>query len=75
MESGEAKEILSVVAGDRVLAADASGKTIFSSVVYVPHKDNTDIAIFTHISTDSRDVKVIHMCILIIIYGYVLAYI
>ena len=44
--------------GDRVLAADAAGRTSYSDVVYVPHRANSDDALFTHITTASgRDIK------------------
>jgi hypothetical protein len=33
------------------------GKPVFSSVVYVPYKANSDSALFTHIATANRDVK------------------
>jgi Hint module len=41
-----------------VLAADAAGRTSYSDVVYVPHRANSDDALFTHITTASgRDIK------------------
>jgi Hint module len=44
--------------GDRVLSADAAGRTSYSDVVYVPHGANSDDALFTHITTASgRDIK------------------
>jgi hypothetical protein len=47
-----------VRAGDRVLAADSSRRTLFSDVVFVPHGANTDKALFTHIATtQGRDIK------------------
>ena len=57
MESGELKAISSVRVGDRVLAANAAGKTVASPVVYVPHGANKESALFAHIATEKRDVK------------------
>jgi hypothetical protein len=58
MESGDVKTISEVQIGDRVLAADATGKTLFSDVVFLPHEKNKESATFTHISTaNGRDVK------------------
>lgn len=58
MESGDVKSIADIIAGDRVLAADASGKTMFSPVVYVPYGPNQDTALFAHITTKNRDIKI-----------------
>jgi hypothetical protein len=53
LESGIVKAIAEVQIGDRVLAADSTGKTLF-----VPHGANKDTALFAHISTvNGRDVK------------------
>jgi Hint module len=58
LESGEKKPISEVRAGDRVLAADASRRTLFSEVVFVPHGSNADKTVFTHITTTQRrDIK------------------
>ena len=58
MQNGEVKRISDIQVGDIVLAADVSGKTSFSPVVYVPHRENEDRATFVHITTVSlRDVK------------------
>ena len=57
MESGEVKAISSVRVGDRVLAANTAGKTVVSPVVYVPHGANKENALFVHIATNNRDVK------------------
>ena len=58
LESGEVKAISDVRVGDRVLSADAAGRTSFSDVVYVPHRANSNDALFTHITTASgRDIK------------------
>ena len=58
LESGEVRAISDVRVGDRVLAADAAGRTSYSDVVYVPHRANSDDALFTHITTSSgRDIK------------------
>jgi len=58
LESGASKLLSEVVVGDRVLAASAAGKTLFSPVVAIPHALNDVVAVFQHISTDSgRDIK------------------
>jgi hypothetical protein len=58
LESGEVRAISDVRVGDRVLSADAAGRTSYSDVVYVPHRANSDDAPFTHITTASgRDIK------------------
>ena len=58
LESGEVRAISDVRVGDRVLSADATGRTSYSDVVYVPHRANSDDALFTHITTASgRDIK------------------
>lgn len=58
LESGALKLISDVRIGDRVLAADINGRTIFSDVLVVPHKPNDDIAEFVVLATASgRDIK------------------
>ena len=58
LESGDLKAISDVIVGDRVLAANAAGNTVYSEVIFVPHGANTEIALFTQISTvDGRDIK------------------
>ena len=58
LESGEVRAISDVRVGDRVLAADAAGQNSYSDVVFVPHRANSDDALFTHITTASgRDIK------------------
>jgi predicted extracellular nuclease len=58
LESGEVRAISDVRVGDRVLSADAAGRTSFSDVVYVPHMANSDNALLTHITTASGcDIK------------------
>ena len=58
LESGEVRSIADVSVGDRVLTADAAGRTSYSDVVFVPHRANNDDALFTHITTTSgRDIK------------------
>jgi Hint module len=58
LESGTSKAMSDVAVGDRVLAADITGKTAFSDVVYVPHARNSQRAVFARISTESgRDVQ------------------
>jgi Hint module len=58
LESGEVRAISDVRVGDRVLAADAVGRTSYSDVVFVPHRANSDDALFTRITTASgRDIK------------------
>ena len=51
MQEGEMRAISEVTVGDRVLAADVSGETLFSEVVFVPHGDNKESAPFGHIRT------------------------
>ena len=51
------RAISEVTVGDRVLAADVSGETLFSEVVFVPHGASKESALFAHITTESgRDV-------------------
>jgi hypothetical protein len=58
MEDGQTKAISEVVIGDRILSADAHGKTSFSPVVYVPHSANQVEASFVTVSTAAgRSVK------------------
>ena len=58
MQNGDVKAISEIQVGDVVLAADASGKTSFSSVVYVPHGPNEYSVNFVHITTSGHhDVK------------------
>ena len=58
LESGEVRVMSDVRVGDRVLAADAAGRTSYSDVVFVPHRANNDDALFTLITTASgRDIK------------------
>ena len=58
LESGEVRAMSDVRVGDRVLSADAAGRTSYSDVVYLPHRANSDDALFTHITTASgRDLK------------------
>jgi Hint module len=58
LESGEMKAISEVNVGDRVLSANADGKTSFSEIVYVPHGANKESTIFVQVTTASgRDVK------------------
>ena len=58
LESGEVRAISDIRVGDRVLSADAAGRTSYSDVVFVPHRANSDGALFTHITTASgRDIK------------------
>ena len=47
----EIRFISDVRVGDRVLAADAAGRTFYSDVVFLPHGTNTRRSLFTHIST------------------------
>jgi Hint module len=49
--SGEMVAISQVKVGDQVLAADATGRTFYSEVVFLPHGTNNEKAEFTHIST------------------------
>lgn len=58
MQNGVVKPISEIQVGDVVLAADASGKTSFSSVVYVPHGANDYSVNFVQITTSGlHDVK------------------
>ena len=58
MESVGAMPISRIRIGDRVLACDAAGRTLYSDVVFVPHGPNKDSAHFVHITTDSgRDIR------------------
>jgi hypothetical protein len=58
MESGDLKPISMVQIGDRILAANADGKTSFSDVVYIPHGTNMKRTSFAMLTTASgRDIK------------------
>lgn len=58
MESGGSKAMSSIQVGDRVLAANAEGKTHFSEVVFIPHGGNSDEATFIYATTETgRDLK------------------
>ena len=58
MESVGDRSISDIRLGDRVLAADAAGRTFYSDVVFVPHGPNKDSALFSHITTThGRDIK------------------
>jgi Hint module len=58
VESVGATPISCIRVGDRVLAADALGRTFYSDVVFVPHGPNKQSALFVHISTaHGRDIK------------------
>jgi len=58
MESGETQTIASVRVGDRILAADAQGRTSFSPIVALPHKPNNLASTLSHITTEQgRDIK------------------
>ena len=58
VESAGTRFISEIRTGDRVLAADAAGRTFYSDVVFVPHGPNKDSALFVHITTaDGRDIK------------------
>jgi Hint module len=65
VESVGATSISDIRTGDRVLAADAAGRTFYSDVVFVPHGPNKDSALFVHITTaHGRDIKMTHSHIL-----------
>jgi hypothetical protein len=52
------KLISEVRAWDRVLADDANRQTLFSKVVFVTHRSNTDTALFPRITIkQGRDIK------------------
>jgi hypothetical protein len=57
LESGDIKAISDVKVGDSVLVADASGKTLYSEVIYVPHGTNMENSEFVHINTENKDLK------------------
>jgi Hint module len=58
VESKGERLIADIRVGDRVLAADAAGRTLYSDVVFVPHGPNKDSALFVHITTaHGRDIK------------------
>ena len=58
LESGESRPISLIAVGDRVLAADASRRLLFTEVIFVPHRANKKNAIFTHITTAlGKDLK------------------
>jgi Hint module len=58
MESGELKAMSSIRVGDRVLAANVEGQTLFSEVVFIPHGANKDEATFIYATTETgRDLK------------------
>ena len=54
---GEVVSISEVRVGDRVLAADNTGATKISEVIFIPHKKNDIAAQFSHITTKATDVK------------------
>jgi hypothetical protein len=65
VESVGATSISDIRTGDRVLAADATGRTFYSEVVFVPHGPNKDSAVFVQITTaQGRDIKMTHSHIL-----------
>jgi hypothetical protein len=58
MESGETKLISEVAVGDRVLAySTKTNSPVYSDVVSVPHAENEVSALFTHISTAEKTIK------------------
>jgi Hint module len=58
VESKGNRLIADIRVGDRVLAADAVGRTFYSDVVFVPHGPNKDSAVFVQITTaHGRDIK------------------
>ena len=66
LESGEVRAISDVRVGDRVLSADAAGRTSYSDVVFMPHRANSDDAFFSHITIASgRDIKMTHSHIIL----------
>ena len=66
LESGGLRAISDVRMGDRVLSADAAGRTSYSDVVFMPHRANSDDAFFSHITTASgRDIKMTHSHIIL----------
>jgi Hint module len=58
VESVGVTSIADIRTGDRVLAADAAGRTSYADVVFVPHRPNKDRALFVQITTaHGRDIK------------------
>jgi hypothetical protein len=57
LESGESIAISSVTVGDRVLAADTSGKALFAEVVYIPHGGNSERTQFVNLITENKNLK------------------
>jgi Hint module len=58
VESKGNRLIADIRVGDRVLAADAVGRTFYSDVVFVPHGPNKDSSVFVQITTaHGRDIK------------------
>ena len=51
LESGGVRAIADVKVGDRVLAANAVGKTLYSEVVFIPHRANRESVMFAHVTT------------------------
>jgi Hint module len=65
VESKGDRLIADIRIGDRVLAADAAGRTFYSDVVFLPHGPNKDSALFVQITTaHGRDIKMTHSHIL-----------
>lgn len=57
LEFGIIKAISDIKVGDRVLAADSFGNTLFSEVIFIPHSANMDQAEFIHVITEDKDLK------------------
>ena len=55
--SGEIKAISEVRIGDKILASDSAGNQKYSTVIFIPHKQNNIATLFTHLQTKKRDIK------------------
>jgi Hint module len=56
-KSGEIKAISEVRIGDKILASDSAGNQKYSTVIFIPHKQNNIETLFTHLHTKTRDIK------------------
>ena len=57
LKSGEIKAISKVKIGDKILASDSAGNQKYSTVIFIPHKQNNIATLFTHLHTKTRDIK------------------
>lgn len=54
---GEIKAISEVRIGDKILASDSAGNQKYSTVIFIPHKQNNIATLFAHLHTKTRDIK------------------